>query len=77
VDVVEISKRVLGEEHPFTLTSMAILAITWKYNGRAKDALFLMRNCIVLNQRVLGTEHPHTLSSVVWFTAWEVMENSR
>ncbi|OCK76768.1 hypothetical protein K432DRAFT_265065, partial [Lepidopterella palustris CBS 459.81] len=30
VQVMEMSSRVLGEEHPDTLTSMAHLAHTWK-----------------------------------------------
>jgi len=30
VQVMETRKRVLGAEHPFTLTSMANLAHTWK-----------------------------------------------
>ncbi|KAK4119091.1 hypothetical protein N657DRAFT_650498 [Parathielavia appendiculata] len=43
VQVMETSKRVLGEEHPDTLTSMANLAHTWKSQARLGDALSLGR----------------------------------
>jgi hypothetical protein len=34
VQVTETFKRVLGEEHPDTLTSMANLALTYRDQGR-------------------------------------------
>ena len=36
VKVVEKRKRVLGQEHPDTLASMASLAYTWKSHGRVE-----------------------------------------
>jgi len=38
VQVMETSKRVLGVEHPSTLTSMANLASTFWNQGRWKEA---------------------------------------
>lgn len=35
---METSKRVLGDEHPDTLSSMANLAATWSSQGRWKEA---------------------------------------
>ncbi|KAK3983889.1 hypothetical protein QBC44DRAFT_375780 [Cladorrhinum sp. PSN332] len=35
---METSKRVLGDEHPDTLSSMADLAATWSSQGRWKEA---------------------------------------
>jgi len=35
---METRKRVLGEEHPHTLASMANLAYTWKHQSRNKEA---------------------------------------
>ncbi|KAH7201179.1 hypothetical protein DER44DRAFT_670369, partial [Fusarium oxysporum] len=54
---LEICSKVLGEEHPHTLTSMNNLAITWKVYGRSREALALMRSCVVLRERVLDTDH--------------------
>lgn len=42
MQVMKIKKRVLGEEHPNTMISMASLAITWKSQGSSRDALALM-----------------------------------
>ncbi|KAH8768413.1 hypothetical protein F5883DRAFT_366242, partial [Diaporthe sp. PMI_573] len=38
VQVKDTRKRVLGEEHPSTLTSMANLASTYRNQGRWKEA---------------------------------------
>jgi hypothetical protein len=35
---MEARKRVLGEEHPHTLTSMANLASTYRKQGRLEEA---------------------------------------
>jgi hypothetical protein len=42
VQVLEATKRVLGAEHPHTLTSMANLAFTLEGQGRDAEALKLM-----------------------------------
>jgi hypothetical protein len=36
--VLEIRKRVLGDEHPDTLTAIANLALTYGDQGRLKEA---------------------------------------
>jgi hypothetical protein len=51
--------RVLGEEHPYALTSMASLAFTFSFQGR---------------KQVLGPQHPHTTSSLETLNGWQ-MEN--
>jgi hypothetical protein len=38
VQVMETRERVLGEEHPDTLTSMANLAVTYRNQGRWDEA---------------------------------------
>ena len=60
---MEVRKRVLGEEHHDTLTSMNNLAFTWKSQGRRADAVALMENCLQFRQRTLGPDHPDTLST--------------
>ena len=67
---METFKRVLGEEHPDTLTSMANLAFTWKEMGRNGDALSLLQTCSNLRQQVLGVGHPYTMSTLLTLNAW-------
>ncbi|KAH7125072.1 hypothetical protein B0J13DRAFT_455109, partial [Dactylonectria estremocensis] len=67
----ETRKRVLGEEHPDTLTSMNNLAASWKDQGRTRDASALMRNCVVLRERVLGVDYPNAASSAAILAEWE------
>jgi Tetratricopeptide repeat len=43
--VMEMRKRVLGEEHPDTLTSMNNLAFTWKGKGHNDKAISLTEKC--------------------------------
>jgi len=58
VRVMETRKRVLGEEHPDTLTSINNLAYTWKGQGRDEEAIRLMTECAQLRTQILGAGHP-------------------
>jgi hypothetical protein len=62
--VMEASKRVLGEGHPNTLSSMANLAATHWIQGRWKEAEELDVSIMEASKRVLGDEHPDTLTSM-------------
>ena len=64
VQVMETSQRVLGQEHPHTLTSMANLASTYRNQGRWTEAEELEVQVMETRQRVLGQEHPSTLTSM-------------
>ncbi|KAL9026743.1 MAG: hypothetical protein Q9196_004638 [Gyalolechia fulgens] len=64
VQVMETSARVLGEEHPDTLSSMANLAATYRNQGRWKEAEELQAKELKICSRVLGEEHPDTLTSM-------------
>ncbi|KAF1813825.1 hypothetical protein P152DRAFT_394012, partial [Eremomyces bilateralis CBS 781.70] len=72
VQVMEASKRVLGAEHPHTLTSMNNLASTYWNQGRWKEAEELEAQMMDTSKRVLGAEHPGTLTSMdnLAFTAF-------
>ena len=74
VQVIEMRKKVLGQEHPDTLTSMNNLAFTWKIQGRDNEALKLMEECVVLQSRTIGTNHPYTLSSRTALLGWQKEE---
>jgi tetratricopeptide (TPR) repeat protein len=64
IQVMETRKRVLGQEHPDTLTSMANLASTYRKQGRWKEAEELQMQELYICLRVLGQEHPDTLKSM-------------
>ncbi|MCJ1347669.1 hypothetical protein MMC31_005897 [Peltigera leucophlebia] len=56
------NEKVLGLEHPSTLTSMADLASIYRNQGRLKDAEELETQVMETRKRVLGLEHPCTLT---------------
>jgi hypothetical protein len=62
---MEASKKVLGDEHPNTLTSMANLASTYWNQGRWKEAEELQVLVTEARKSVLGEGHPDTLTSMV------------
>jgi tetratricopeptide (TPR) repeat protein len=66
IQVVETNKRVIGHEHPNTLTSMHELALTYMSPGRWKEAEKLLIQVVETKKRVIGHEHPDTLTSMEW-----------
>jgi hypothetical protein len=58
---LEISRRVLGTEHPDTLISRNNLAAIFAREGRTQEAIELFEETIELTIKVFGTEHPNTL----------------
>jgi formylglycine-generating enzyme required for sulfatase activity len=63
--VLEVRRRVLGEEHPETLSSMGNLAMTLKAQGELAGARLLEERVLEVRRRVLGEEHQETLTSSV------------
>ena len=61
---METRKRVLGEEHLDTLTSIGNLASTYRNQGRWKEAEELEVQVMETRKRVLGEKHPDTLTSM-------------
>ncbi|WP_333774667.1 tetratricopeptide repeat protein, partial [Streptomyces sp. IBSBF 3136] len=57
------SERLLGSEHPSTLTARANLASAYQQAGRTDDAIELLEQVAVDLERLLGGEHPHTLTA--------------
>ncbi|KAF1923465.1 kinesin light chain [Didymella exigua CBS 183.55] len=64
VQVMKTTKRVLGDEHPDTLTSMANLASTYRNQGQWSEAEKLEVQVMETRKRVLGDKHPNTLTSM-------------
>jgi len=64
VQVVEMHKKKLGEDHPLTLTSMANLAMTYNEQGQWEEAEELSLQVIEMRKEKLGEDHPSTLTSM-------------
>ena len=59
-----IDERVLGPEHPGTLTAVNNLAGLYESQGRYAEAEPLYERALAARERVLGPDHPDTLTSV-------------
>ena len=57
------SERVLGPDHPDTLTSRDNLANAYQDAGRTGEAITLHEQTLTDRERVLGPDHPNTLTS--------------
>jgi hypothetical protein len=57
-------KRVFGEDHPRTLTSLFCIAGLFESKGEYDRALPLHEECLAKRKRVLGDDHPDTLTSL-------------
>ena len=55
--------RVLGADHPRTLTSQGNLAGAYESAGRLEEAIPLYEQTAADSERVLGADHPDTLTS--------------
>ncbi|WP_218184323.1 tetratricopeptide repeat protein [Streptomyces sp. PKU-EA00015] len=64
------SERLLGSEHPDTLTAGANLALCYSVAGRATEAIPLLERVAADSERLLGDEHPLTLG------AWHSLAHS-
>ena len=60
---LEGRRRVLGEEHPDTLSSIHNLAVLFKDQARYAEAEPLLREALEGRRRVLREEHPNTQAS--------------
>jgi tetratricopeptide (TPR) repeat protein len=61
---LEIRRRVLGPEHPATLTSMNSLASAYSLEGKYAQAEPLFNQTLEARRRVLRPEHPDTLDTL-------------
>ena len=56
--------KILGVEHPSTLTGMNNLALVLNQQGKYEEAEEMHRQALALRETVLGKEHPNTLRSM-------------
>jgi eukaryotic-like serine/threonine-protein kinase len=64
IQTLEIRKRVLGPEHPYTLQSMTNLANVYLYEGKFPQAEALYTQALEIQKRVVGPEHPDTAATL-------------
>lgn len=62
--VLELRKRVLGDEHLDTLASMHGFALAFHGQRKYVEAEIIYRETLALRKKVLGDEHPYTLASM-------------
>ncbi len=58
--VLDIYRKVLGEDHPDTATAYHNLAFSLARQGRYADALPLYQKSLEVRRKVLGEDHPDT-----------------
>jgi tetratricopeptide (TPR) repeat protein len=56
-------ERVLGADHPDTLSSQNNLALAYQEAGRVAEAIALFEQTLAAFAAVLGPDHPKTLIS--------------
>jgi len=61
---LEIRRRILGEEHPMTLTAMSNLAGAYGDQRKNAEAAAIFSKVVEISSRILGSEHPDTLTSL-------------
>jgi tetratricopeptide (TPR) repeat protein len=59
-----LCRKVLGEEHPHTITFLNNYAYVLRSLGRVEEAEPLYKQALTLRRKVLGEDHPHTISSL-------------
>ena len=61
---LDLHRRVLGEEHPHTMTSLNNFAVLLKSLGHSAEAEILLRQVLSQRRRVLGEHHSETMDSL-------------
>ena len=57
---LEMSKKVLGEEHPYTATRLHNLAGALLCQGNAEEAARMGKQALAILEKALGPDHPDT-----------------
>jgi predicted RNA-binding protein Jag len=63
-EVMEMRKKLLGAEHPDTLTAIGNLASTYMHQGRWNEAEQLEVQVMNMRKKLLGADHPDTLNAI-------------
>lgn len=60
---LELRRRLLGDEHPDTLTSMSDLAVLYRDQSKPAQAESLLAKLLTIRRRVMGEDNPATLEN--------------
>ena len=63
-EVLEKMQKILGDEHPNTITAIANLAITLGDQGKLEEAAAMEREVLEKRRKILGDEHPDTITAM-------------
>jgi tetratricopeptide (TPR) repeat protein len=63
-NTLESFRRVLGADHPYTLTATAGLVAVYLWEAKYAEGEALENSLVQARRRVLGDEHPDTLNSL-------------
>ena len=69
--MLEVGKKVLGAEHPSTLTATIFLAVVFWAQERRSEAIKLVEEVVELRKKVLGANHPQTISAINVLAEWK------
>jgi tetratricopeptide (TPR) repeat protein len=61
LQALELTRRLLGEEHPDVATSLHNLANLYESQGRYAEAEPLSLQALEIAERQLGVNHPNTI----------------
>src|SRR5271170_845236 len=67
-NVLDASKRILGDEHLDTLTAMSNFSVILRMQGKLDQAAAMGENVLDASKRILGDEHPDTLTAMSNFS---------
>jgi Tetratricopeptide repeat len=65
------AQRILGPEHPDTLTAQANLASSYRQAGRTAEAITILEKVTAAAARILGPEHPDTQAAAEALREWK------
>lgn len=65
MQVVVARRKVLGEDHPETLTSISNLALAYTHQGKYKEAVKVCSVALEEREKKLGPDHFDTLLSLI------------
>ncbi len=63
-EALDIRRRLLGNDHPGTLTSIVEMGVLFQSQGKLAEAEPYFREAMAGYRRVLGDDHPDTLTSI-------------
>ena len=75
-DVLAAKLRVLGPDHPSTLTTRHQIAVEMASRGNHAAAEAEYRDVLAAKLRVLGPDHPSTFVTSRWVAYFEEQQNS-